>query len=54
MIFCGADLPGVRMPIISVFFGIVIRMYHDELMANWTHGENLEPMEMVPGADVDD
>jgi len=89
------------MPIISVFFGIVIRMYHDEhppphfhaayqgfeafvgvsdgeiihgrlpkkaarivrqwaldhhdeLMANWKHGEMLEPMEMIPGADVDD
>lgn len=89
------------MPIISVFFGIVIRMYHDdhppphfhasyqgfeafiriadaeiiegdlpkkaarivrqwaldhrdELMANWTRGEALLPMEMIPGADLDD
>jgi Domain of unknown function (DUF4160) len=89
------------MPIISVFFGIIIRMYHDEhppphfhavyqgfeafiriadgeiihgrlpkkaarivrqwaldhqdeLMANWARGEALEPMEMIPGADVDD
>lgn len=89
------------MPIVSIFFGIVIRMYHDEhppphfhasyqgfeafvaiadgaiihgslpkkaakivrqwaldhqeaLMANWTRGEELLPMEMIPGADVDD
>jgi Domain of unknown function (DUF4160) len=89
------------MPVISVFFGIVIRMYHDdhppphfhasyqgftafvrisdgeimfgslpkkaakivkqwaldhkdELMANWQHSEALEPMELIPGADVDD
>lgn len=88
-------------PIISLFFGIVIRMYHDdhppphfhaayqgfeafvsietgeilagrlptkaarlvrqwaldhnaELMANWQRGEALLPMEMIPGADVDD
>lgn len=89
------------MPIISVFFGIVIRMYHDdhapphfhasyqgqtafvriadgiihagslpkkaeaivrrwaldhhdELMANWQRGIDLEPMHLIPGADVDD
>lgn len=89
------------MPIISVFFGIVIRMYHDDhppphfhaayqgfeafvaietgeilagslppkaarlvrswaldhraaLMANWQRGVDLLPMEMVPGADLDD
>lgn len=89
------------MPIISVFFGIIIRMYHDdrppphihaayqgfeafvriedgevihgklprkaarivkqwtlehqvELLANWARGEALEPMEMIPGADLDD
>lgn len=89
------------MPIISLFFGIVIRMYHDdhppphfhaayqgfeafvriadgeivagslpkkaarlvrqwaldhqaELMANWARGEALLPMEMIPGADLDD
>ena len=89
------------MPIISLFFGIVIRMYHDdhppphfhaayqgfeafvrisdgeivvgslpkkaarlvrqwaldhqaELMANWALGEALLPMEMIPGADIDD
>ena len=89
------------MPIISVFFGIVIRMYHDDhppphfhaayqgheafvriedgaiiagslpnkaaklvrqwaldhgpaLMANWTRGEALTPMELIPGADQDD
>jgi len=89
------------MPIISLFFGIVIRMYHDDhppphfhasypgfeafvaismgeiihvglpkkavrmvkqwaldhqdqLMANWERGEALLPMEMIPGADVDD
>jgi hypothetical protein len=88
-------------PIISIFFGIVIRMYHDDhppphfhasyqgfeafvavetgeilqgrlpkkaqrlvrqwaldhreqLMANWARGEALLPMEMIPGADVDD
>jgi hypothetical protein len=88
-------------PVISIFFGIVIRMYHDDhppphfhasyqgfaalvriadgeilqgslpkkaarivrqwtldhrdaLMANWTRGEALEPMELIPGADVDD
>lgn len=89
------------MPIVSVFFGIVIRMFHadhapphfhasylgheafiriadggieagslpikahkivrqwaldhhDELMANWARGQALEPMQLVPGADVDD
>jgi Domain of unknown function (DUF4160) len=89
------------MPIISLFFGIVIRMYHAdhppphfhasyqgfeafvaietgevlqgslprtaarmvrqwaldhhaELMANWDRGEALLPMEMIPGADLDD
>ncbi|HEY0414297.1 MAG TPA: DUF4160 domain-containing protein [Allosphingosinicella sp.] len=89
------------MPVVSIFFGIVIRMYHDEhppphfhaayqgfaafvrisdgevihgalpkkaarivrqwaldhreaLMANWARGEALEPMELIPGADVDD
>ena len=89
------------MPIISIFFGIVIRMYHDdhppphfhaayqgfeafvaistgdilqgmlpkkaarlvkqwaldhqqELMANWSRGEALLPMEMIQGADLDD
>jgi hypothetical protein len=89
------------MPIISIFFGIVIRMFHDEhppphfhaayqgfealvriedgeimhgrlpkkaarivrqwaldhrsaLMANWVRGEALMPMELIPGADVDD
>lgn len=89
------------MPVISVFFGIVIRMYHadhppphfhasyqgfaafvrisdgevvhgtlpnkaarivkrwaldhhDALMANWACGEAREPMELIPGADVDD
>lgn len=89
------------MPIISLFFGIVIRMYFDdhppahfhasyqgfeafvaiesgeivfgelprkaakivkqwaldhreELLANWQRGVDLEPMEMIPGADVDD
>lgn len=89
------------MPIISVFFGIVIRMYHDDhppphfhaayqgfeafvriadgeviqgalprkaarlvrhwaldhqhqLMMNWQRGIDLLPMEMVPGADLDD
>jgi hypothetical protein len=89
------------MPIISLFFGIVIRMYHDdhppahfhasyqgfeafvsiatgdvmvgnlprkaakivrqwaldhqdELMENWMRGEALLPMEMIPGADLDD
>jgi hypothetical protein len=85
-------------PIISIFFGIVIRMYHDdhppphfhasyeafveiatgeilqgnlpkkaarivrqwaldhqpELVANWERGEALLPMEMIPGADLDD
>ncbi|MGN6374011.1 MAG: DUF4160 domain-containing protein [Sphingomonas sp.] len=89
------------MPIISLFFGIVIRMYFDdhppahfhasyqgfeafvaietgevihgslpkkaarivrqwaldhraELMANWQRGVDLLPMEMIPGADLDD
>jgi hypothetical protein len=89
------------MPIVSIFFGIVIRMYfddhppphfhasyqgleafvaietgevvagtlpkkaarlvkqwaldhRDELMANWARGVALLPMEMIPGADVDD
>lgn len=89
------------MPVVSIFFGIVIRMYHDDhppphfhasyqgftafariedgevmhgalpkkaarivrqwaldhheaLMANWARGEALEPMELIPGADVDD
>ena len=89
------------MPIISVFFGIIIRMYHDdhppphfhaayqgfeafigiadgeiihgdlprkasrivkqwaldhreELLANWARGEALVPMELIPGADLDD
>jgi hypothetical protein len=88
-------------PVVSIFFGIVIRMYHDDhppphfhasyqgftafvgisdgeivhgslprkaarlvrqwaldhqeaLMANWARGEALEPMELIPGADVDD
>jgi Domain of unknown function (DUF4160) len=88
-------------PVISVFFGIIIRMYHDEhppphfhatyqgqtafvrisdgkimhgtlpikaakmvkqwaldhgteLMANWQRGTDMVPMELVPGADVDD
>jgi Domain of unknown function (DUF4160) len=89
------------MPIISIFFGIVIRMYHndhapphfhasyqgfealiriadgsiyagslpnkalrivqewaarhqDELLANWQRGVDLLPMELIPGADLDD
>ncbi len=89
------------MPIVSIFFGIVIRMYHREhgpphfhamyqgfealiliadgtvlagslprkalrivqdwaeahraeLMANWQKGTDLLPMEMIPGADLDD
>lgn len=89
------------MPIVSIFFGIVIRMFHrehapphfhasyqgfealvaiadgkviagslprkalaivqdwaanhrTELMANWQKGTNLLPMEMIPGADLDD
>ncbi len=89
------------MPIISIFFGIVIRMYHREhgpphfhaayqgfealiviadgsvlagslprkalrlveewserhraqLMENWRKGTDLLPMEMIPGADLDD
>ncbi len=89
------------MPIVSIFFGIVVRMYfddhppphfhasyqgfeafvriadgevlqgklpakaarivrqwaldhRDDLMANWTRGEALLPMEMIVGADADD
>ena len=89
------------MPIISLFFGIVIRMYHrehnpahfhasyqgfealiviadgsvlagslpnkalrivqdwtavhrSELLENWQKGTDLLPMEMIPGADLDD
>jgi hypothetical protein len=88
-------------PIISIFFGIVIRIYHrehppphfhasyqgfealivietgevlagslpkralrivqdwaarhrEELLANWQRGVDLLPMEMIPGADLDD
>ena len=89
------------MPIVSIFFGIVIRMFHrehapphfhasyqgfealitiedgsvlagslpkralrivqewaaqhrGELMENWQKGTDLLPMEMIPGADLDD
>lgn len=89
------------MPVISIFFGIVIRMYfddhppphfhasyqgfeafvridngevmhgalpkkaarivrqwaldhRDELMANWSRGVDLLPLELIPGADLDD
>ena len=89
------------MPVISLFFGIIIRMYFDdhppphfhaeyqgfkavfeisngkvrhgklpnkaeklvkqwaldhksELMANWQRGVGLMPMELIPGADLDD
>ena len=89
------------MPVISLFFGIVIRMYFDdhppphfhasyqgfeafvaiadgeitegslprkaarivrqwaldhqaELMANWQRGVDLQPLEMIAGADLDD
>jgi hypothetical protein len=89
------------MPIVSIFFGIVIRMFHrehgpphfhasyqgfealiaiedgrvlagslprralrivqewaaghqEELSANWQKGVDLLPMEMIPGADLDD
>ncbi len=89
------------MPIVSIFFGIIIRMFHREhdpphfhasyqgfealiviadgsvlagslppralrivqewcathraeLMANWQKGTDLLPMEMIPGADLDD
>ena len=89
------------MPIVSIFFGIVIRMFHrehapphfhasyqgfealiaiadgsviagslprkalaivqdwatnhrPELMQNWQKGVDLLPMEMIPGADLDD
>ncbi|HLV06758.1 MAG TPA: DUF4160 domain-containing protein [Croceibacterium sp.] len=91
----------VEMPIVSIFFGIVIRIYHrehppahfhasyqgfealivietgevlagslpkralrivqdwaarhrEELLANWQRGVDLLPMEMIPGADLDD
>jgi hypothetical protein len=90
-----------QVSVVSLFFGIVIRMYHDEHppphfhaayqdfeafvriedgeivqgalppkaarlvrqwaldhreapMANWRRGEDLLPMEMIPGADADD
>jgi hypothetical protein len=89
------------MPIVSVFFGIIIRMYHDDhppphfhasyqgfkafvriedgeiiagslpkkaarivrqwaldhrmaLEENWRRGEAMLPMELIPGADLDD
>jgi hypothetical protein len=89
------------MPIVSIFFGIVIRIYHrehppphfhasyqgfealiaietgeviagslpkralrivqdwaarhrEELLANWQQGLDLLPMELIPGADLDD
>ncbi len=89
------------MPIVSVFFGIIVRMWHDdhppphvhveyqgfeafveirtgevaegrlpkkaaaivkewclshqqELITNWEHAQNLEPLERIPGADQDD
>ncbi len=98
---CDIDRQRFVVPVISIFFGIVIRMYHDdhppphfhasyqgftafvrivdgeiihgtlpkkaarivkqwtldhgdELMANWARAEALEPMELIPGADVDD
>jgi hypothetical protein len=28
--------------------------HREALMANWAHGEALLPMEMIPGADLDD
>jgi hypothetical protein len=28
--------------------------HQEALMANWGRGEALEPMELIPGADVDD
>lgn len=28
--------------------------HRDEIMANWQRGEALLPMEMIPGADLDD
>jgi hypothetical protein len=28
--------------------------HREALMANWARGEALEPMELIPGADVDD
>ncbi len=28
--------------------------HRNELMANWRRGVDLLPMEMIPGADVDD
>lgn len=28
--------------------------HREALMANWTRGVALEPMELIPGADVDD
>jgi hypothetical protein len=28
--------------------------HHDELMANWQHGLDRVPLEMIPGADMDD
>lgn len=89
------------MPILSVFFGIIVRMWHDdhppphihveyqgfealvdirtgvimdgrlpkraaalvkewclnhqaELLANWDHAQRFEPLERIPGADMDD
>jgi hypothetical protein len=28
--------------------------HREELLANWERGEALEPMEMIPGGDLDD
>lgn len=55
----------LSVPIISLFFGSLPRKaakivrqwaldHGDELMANWQRGVDLEPMEMIQGADVDD
>ncbi len=54
------------MPVISYFFGIYIRMYHDdhppmhihveyqeELKKDWELAQRFEPLEKIPGVDSD-
>ncbi|HNQ49750.1 MAG: hypothetical protein ACK4JZ_07850 [Hydrogenophilus thermoluteolus] len=48
------------MPIIATFFGILVRMWHDDhpppnaLLDNWARAQRFEPLERIPGADLDD
>lgn len=44
------------MPILSVFFGIIIRMWHDDHPPPHIHVEyqGFEALERIPGADQDE